>query len=122
MEADYRTAITVIENSFIVALPAEMTNESIVNIEKMITEKAYQTNINGVILNFSMVTVIDTYTYQAFERITNVFALMGIQTIWVGLQPGVVFGLIDLDVVINPKIKITKNLENGLALLHKSKR
>ncbi|MBI4856796.1 MAG: STAS domain-containing protein [Acetobacterium woodii] len=122
MEADYRTAITVIENSFIVALPAEMTNESIVNIEKMITEKAYQTNINGIILNFSMVTVIDTYTYQAFERITNVFALMGIQTIWVGLRPGVVFGLIDLDVVINPKIKIAINLENGLALLHKSKR
>lgn len=122
MEADYRTAITVIESSFIVALPAEMINESIVNIEKMITEKAYQTNINGIILNFSMVTVIDTYTYQAFERITNVFALMGIQTIWVGLQPGVVFGLIDLDVVINPKIKIAINLENGLALLHKSKR
>ncbi|MBU4438039.1 MAG: hypothetical protein KJ779_00555, partial [Firmicutes bacterium] len=73
MEADYRTAITVIENNFIVALPAEMTNESIVNIEKMITEKAYQTNIIGAILNFSMVTVIDTYTYQAFERITNIF-------------------------------------------------
>lgn len=121
MEEDFNTAITVLENSFIVALPAEMTNEIILNIEKVITEKAYQTSINGAILNFSMVSVLDSYTYQAFERITNIFSLMGIQTIWVGLQPGVVFGLIDLDVAINKKIKMAINLENGLTLLNESK-
>lgn len=121
MEEDFNAAITVLENKFIVALPAEMTNENILNIEKVITEKAYQTGINGAILNFSMVTVMDTYTYQAFERITSVFALMGIQTIWVGLRPGVVFGLIELNVAINAKIKMAINLENGLALLSESK-
>lgn len=121
MEEDFNTAITVLENSFIVTLPAEMTNESILNIEKVITDKAYQSSINGAIFNFSMVTVMDTYTYQAFERITSVFRLMGIQTIWVGLRPGVVFGLIDLDVAINVKIKMAINLENGLALLNESK-
>lgn len=121
MEEDFNTAITVLENSFIVTLPAEMTNESILNIETVITDKAYQSSINGAIFNFSKVTVMDTYTYQAFERITSVFRLMGIQTIWVGLRPGVVFGLIDLDVAINVKIKMAINLENGLALLNESK-
>lgn len=118
MGEDYNTSITVIKNNLIVALPAEMTDSCIQNIEKMITEKAYQKNIRGVLLNFSMVTVMDTYTYRAFEYITRVFSLMGIQTIWVGLSPGVVFGLIDLDVAINTRIKTAVNLEIGLTLLN----
>lgn len=118
MGEDYNTSVTVIKNNLIVALPAEMTDSCIQNIEKIIIEKAYQKNIQGVLLNFSMVSVMDTYTYQAFENITRVFSLMGIQTVWVGLNPGVVFGLIDLDVAINTKIKMAINLEIGLTLLN----
>ncbi|MBC3889542.1 hypothetical protein GH810_14610 [Acetobacterium paludosum] len=115
------TFITVINNNFIVALPEEMTNETIRKIENMVTEKAYRNDINGAILNFSMVSVMDTYTYLAFVRITNVFSLMGIHTVWVGLRPGVVSGLMDLDVTVNLKIKMAMNLELGLALIDNNK-
>lgn len=122
MEESFNTAITVIENDFIVGLPSEMTNETILKIEKLITEKAYQNDITGTILDFSRVKVLDTYTYLAFEHITHVFSLMGIQSVWVGLRPGVVAGLIDLDIAINSKINMSINLENGLKLLKRIKR
>ncbi|WP_041668621.1 STAS domain-containing protein [Acetobacterium woodii] len=122
MEEDFNTAITVIENDFIVGLPSEMTNEMISKIEKLITARAYQNDITGAILDFSRVSVLDTYTYLAFEHITQVFSLMGIQSVWVGLGPGVVAGLIDLDITSNSKINMSINLENGLKLLNKIKR
>jgi len=121
MGEEYNASITVIEDNLIVVLPAEMTDSCILNSEQMITDKAYQKNIRGAILNFSMVAVMDSYTYQSFERISMALSLMGIQTIWAGLSPGVVLALMLLDVTINPKIKTAANLENGLALLNQNK-
>ncbi|MBC3797520.1 STAS domain-containing protein [Acetobacterium tundrae] len=117
----YNISITVIDNNFIVVLPEEMNNVTIGKIESMVTEKAYQNEINGAILNFSMVSVMDTYTYRAFERITDVFSLMGIHTVWVGLRPGVVSGLMDLDIAVNLKIKMALNLELGLVLIDRDR-
>lgn len=113
----YNTSITVIDDSFIVSLPAEMTDEIIKKIETMVTAKAYRYHLNGGILNFSMVTVMDTYTFHAFKRLTDIFYLMGIHTVWVGLRPGVVSGLMDLNVDVSSKIKMASNLETGLALI-----
>jgi anti-anti-sigma regulatory factor len=65
-----------------------------------------------------MVTVMDSYTYRSFWQISKSLSLMGVKVVWVGLSPGVVCALIDLNVELDEKTILTAlNLEQGLALL-----
>ena len=115
---DLSTSVTEIKGILIVSLAREMTDSDITKMSELLNEKAYQDNIRGAILNFSMVTVLDLYMFAAFEKITETLALMGVQTVWVGLSPGVVAALMDLCLETDvSKMHTAINLEHGLEML-----
>lgn len=118
LDDDFDVSITIIKNNIIVSLGGEMTDQQIAAIRDRVATKAYDITINGAILDFSMVTVIDTYTFKAFEEMTKVLLLMGVKSVWVGLRPGVVWALMDLTSNYNfANICAAVNLEQGLAML-----
>ena len=118
LDDDFDVSITIIKNNIIVSLGGEMTDQQIAAIRDRVATKAYDITINGAILDFSMVTVIDTYTFKAFEEMTKVLLLMGVKSVWVGLRPGVVWALMDLTSNHNfANICVAVNLEQGLAML-----
>jgi rsbT antagonist protein RsbS len=120
--ADLYTSVTEIDNCLIVALAGEMTDDNIKNILDLVTEKAYRSKVSGVILNFSMVKVMDYYTYRAFRQISGALSLLGVSVVWVGLSPGVVCALIDLNMDLDDKnISMALTLEQGLKMLSASK-
>jgi rsbT antagonist protein RsbS len=120
--ADLYTSVTEIDNCLIVALAGEMTDDNIKNILDLVTEKAYRSKVSGVILNFSMVKVMDYYTYRAFRQISGALSLLGVRVVWVGLSPGVVCALIDLNMDLDDKnISMALTLEQGLKMLSASK-
>ena len=120
LENDLSTSITVIDKSLIVSLAGEMTDDNIDAINNLVIEKAHGANVNGAILNFSAVSVIDTYTYNEFCNMTKAISLMGVRVVWVGLRPGVVSALMDLNIEFDSNKAFTAlNLEQGLAVLSK---
>ena len=118
LENDLVTFITKINNSIIVSIPGEMTDDEIKVITDLILSSAYRQNVKGAIFDFSIVKVMDHYTFTAFDRITKSLCLIGVKAVWVGLKPGVVSALMDLDVAFEAsKIQTASSLEYGLQLL-----
>ena len=118
IETDLSTSVTQINDNLLVSLTNEMTDTNIGTITDLITTRAYQTDVNGTILNFTAVTVLDSFTFIAFEKISKALLLMGIKVIWVGLSPGVVSALMDLNIELHSFGLCTAiDLNSGLKLL-----
>lgn len=119
---DLYTSVTKVDNCLIIALAGEMTDDNIKNILDLVTEKAYRSNVSGVILNFSMVKVMDSYIYRSFRQLSGSLSLLGVRVVWVGLSPGVICSLIDLNMDLDDKnISTALTLEQGLNMLSASK-
>jgi len=118
--SDFSTSITEINKCLIVQLTGEMTDCNIRSISESVAERAYKSGISGAVLNFAAVNVMDSYTFNAFMGITRSLSILGVAVVWVGLSPGVVCALIDLNVDFDGKKMLTAlNLEQGLELLAK---
>ena len=118
IETDLSTSVTQINGNLLVSLTNEMTDTKIDEITDLITTRAYKTDVDGTVLNFSAVTVMDSYTFTAFEKISKALMLMGVRVIWVGLSPGVVSALMDLNIELRfCAIHTAIDLDTGLKLL-----
>jgi len=111
-------SVTRIDDCLVVALPAEISDDSMRDIANTVTSRAYDSSVTGAILNFSMLNMIDSYLFGEILKISKAISLMGVRVIWVGLNPGVVCALMDLNVKLQDKAIVTAaSLDQGLALL-----
>ncbi|WPC44324.1 STAS domain-containing protein [Clostridium sp. JS66] len=110
------TSVTVVEGCLIVTLPNDTTDDEIKVGSSRILMMANKSSIKGAILDFSMISVLDSYNFKAFEKVSKAISLMGVMVVWVGLKPGVVSALIDLNVDVS-NIKAAMNLQHGLKII-----
>lgn len=122
MEKEYSTSITQIDNCLIVSLASEMNDESMDDILRNATTKAYHTRIRGAVLDFTLVSVVDTFAFHSFIKISRALLLMDVKVVWAGLRPGVVYAMMDLDMDLgDEKILTALSLEHALTLLSGAK-
>lgn len=114
--------ITQYQEFMIVTFVSDMSDIELEQFTKLAISKAHKANQKDAILDFSKMGMMDSYTYRIAEELTNLFKLMGLNTIWIGLSPGVISGLMELDVQINPEIRVEMNLESGLKYLREMKK
>lgn len=118
---DLSASVTQIGRNMIVTLSDNMTDERIHEIAEIIIRRAYESQIRGVVLNFGMVSMIDTYIYKTFEKVSRALALFGLKVVWVGLSPGVVCAMIDIGIEPDGGIILTAmTLEQGLEKLEEA--
>lgn len=112
------TSITEIYNRMIISLTGELSDEEIDGINTEVIERAHTKNLTGAIFNFSAVHVLDSFSYEAFEKTSKTLALLGVKVVWIGLRPGLIMGLMDLNIHVDTTIIGTAlNLEQGFELL-----
>lgn len=115
---DLSASVTKIGRSMIVTLSDNMTDERIHEISDIIIQKAYETGVKGAVLNFGMVSMIDTYIYKTFEKTSRALTLFGVKVVWVGLSPGVVCAMLDSGIEPDRAAMSTAmTLEQGLEQL-----
>ncbi len=116
---DFKTSVTVVEGCLIVTLPSEITDKEIeLGISRIIT-KANNVSIVSAILDLSMLKGMDSYTFKFLQKASKAISLMGVNVVWIGLKPGVVSALLDLNVDVSG-IKAAINLEQGFKLVSKT--
>lgn len=115
---DLSASITRIGRNMIVTLSDNMTDERIHEISDVIIKQAHKSGVSGVVLNFGMVSMVDSHIYKTFEATSRAVTLFGAKVVWVGLNPGVVCSMIDLGIEPDEKVMRTAmTLERGLAEL-----
>ena len=70
----------------------------------------------GVVLDFSTVSTVDTFLARLIGTIAASARLLGTETVVVGLQPAVAITLVELGLTL-PGVRIALTFEKGLALL-----
>jgi anti-anti-sigma regulatory factor len=115
---DLNASITQIGRNMIVTLSDNMTDDRIHEISDIIIGSAHKSGARGAILNFGMVSMIDSHIYKTFETTSRVLTLFGVKVVWVGLSPGIVCSMIDLGIEPDDQTLHTAlTLEQGLAKL-----
>lgn len=120
LDYDLKTSVTVVQGCLIITLPNEMTDEEIEIGGNRIIMESNNSIIHGAIFDLSNVSVLDSYAFTALKKTAKAISLMGITVVWIGLRPGIVSSLLDLDVNFNG-IKAALNLEQALKIISKGK-
>jgi anti-anti-sigma regulatory factor len=113
-------SFTQIRRFLVVSLTDRIPRDMIESVMKTVLERA-AVDVRGVLLNYAMVDIMDSTAFNAFRDITAALDVMGIPSVWVGMQPGVVCSLLDLGVDFEySPICSACTLDDGISLLERS--
>lgn len=111
-------SVNVIQSKMILSIPSEVDDQGINHIINSVLERAYQKTITGVIVDFAIVEIIDSFMFERFLMMTHALYLMGIDVYWVALKPPVVATLMDKQISFKKNnIKTAMNIEKAICLL-----
>ena len=100
LQIDSETAMSVVRNCLVVTIQSEIHDDILMRIRTDILEKIQATMIRGLILDFCAVHALDTFAFKSLTDTAKMASLLGVSAVFVGLQPGVVSALVDLEVEI----------------------
>ena len=100
LQFDSETAMSVVRNCLVVTIPGEIHDDMLMKIRADILGKVQATKVRGLVLDFSTVRALDTFAFNSFTDTAKMASLLGVTNVFVGLQPGVVSALVDLEVEI----------------------
>jgi rsbT antagonist protein RsbS len=85
------------EGHLVGSVQVELTESVLDNFREHLLEAVQRTRPMGVIIDVSAVPFMDVQEFAQLRRILNMTALMGGRPILVGLQPGIVAALVEMD-------------------------
>ena len=115
-EIDGNSGINIVEDCLILTLPSDINTDQFIPLKKSILNKVSQNHLIGVIFDFNSISIMDSYEFNEFLNLTKMVKLFGVPAIIVGLQPGVVSALVDMDVDTDELLTFL-NLDRGLNYL-----
>ena len=116
---DFKTSVTIVQKCLIVTFPNDITDKDIELELNRIVAKANSISVLGAIFDLSMLSCLDSYTFELLQKASKVMSLIGVNVVWIGLKPGVVSSLLDLNIDVSC-IETALNLEQGFKLILKS--
>ena len=106
----------VIQGCLVVSVQIELTEELLSRFQKNLLERIRSTRVNGVVLDVSGVEIMDSFDFATLRGTITMASIMGAKSILVGLKPGIVSALIDMDVDVS-RIHTALNVDDALRIL-----
>ena len=113
---DIETAMSVVRNCLVVTIQGELYDDILMRIRTDILKKVQATRVRGVILDFCTVRMLDSSAFNFLADTAKMASLLGATTVFVGLQPGVVSALVDLEVEM-ADVRAVLTMEDGFEQL-----
>jgi rsbT antagonist protein RsbS len=100
----------------IAALQPALTDGEMVEVGSLLVEQVGQFHSRGVVVDVSMLDVMDSFAARTLRSIAHTCRLRGAETVVVGIQPEVAFAMVQLGLTL-AGVATALDLEEGLALL-----
>lgn len=114
---DYPQAgMYVMGHCLIVSIQVELYDDVVSQIQQDVLAKVREAHIRGVIVDVSMVEIMDAHIAQCLAETVQMVEMLGAGSIVVGLRPAVASALMDLDAP-PLKMRTAVTLEQGMSLL-----
>src|SRR6059036_2962526 len=106
----------------IATIQSVLSDSDLVQLRDDLAKRVGQFRSRGVIIDVTVLDVIDSFATRTLRAIAHMLKLRGAETVIVGIQPEVAFGMVQLGLTLEG-IGTALDLEEGLAYLdRKTKR
>lgn len=112
LATDSETAMSILQGCLVVTLQGELYADRLMKIRTDILQKIQATKARGMVLDLSTVRVLDSPAFNSLAGTARMASLLGVANVFVGLQPGVVSSLVDLEIDIDG-IRAALTVEDG---------
>lgn len=100
----------------IVTIQEELTDAMAVEAQKKILNRIQETGAKGLLIDLSVIDVIDSFLGRVLNDTATMASLMGTKTIVAGIQPGVAVTFMELGLKMR-NVYTVLDIEQGLEFL-----
>ncbi|NIH87476.1 STAS domain-containing protein [Amycolatopsis granulosa] len=108
--------IVSLNGVLLVTIQEELLDQSVAEFEQELTEKVVETRARGVLIDVSVLDIIDSFLARTLHDIAAITSLMAARTVVVGMRPAVAITLVELGLTL-PGLETALSVEEGLSLL-----
>jgi rsbT antagonist protein RsbS len=103
-------------NYLIASIQSALTDTDLRQLRDELVAQVGQVRARGVIVDVTVLDVMDSFATRVLRAITYITKLRGAQTVIVGIQPEVAYAMVQLGLVLEG-VATALDLEEGLAFL-----
>jgi rsbT antagonist protein RsbS len=111
-----RVPILKQRDTLIASIQSVLTDKELLQLRDDLGEKVGQHRAKGVIIDVTVLDVIDSFSTRTLRATAHMLRLRGAETVIVGIQPEVAFSMVQLGLTLEG-IGSALDLEEGLAFL-----
>ena len=104
----------------IAVVQSALSDVDLIKFQTKLSETVGRHNIRGVIVDVTVLDVIDSFAARTLRNIAHVLRLRGAETVLVGIQPEVAFSMVQLGLSLEG-VRTALDLDDGLMLLNKKR-
>jgi rsbT antagonist protein RsbS len=101
----------------IASIQSVLSDADLLQLRDDLAERVGQFRSRGVIIDVTVLDVIDSFATRTLRAIAHMLKLRGAETVIVGIQPDVAFAMVQLGLTLEG-VGTALDLEEGLAYLH----
>ena len=105
----------------IASVQSSLDDQDWETLKKELNEKVGQYRSTGVIIDVTIVDLIDSFAARSLRNISQVLRIRGARTMVVGIQPEVGFSMIQLGLRLDG-VQTALDLDDGMRLLEEQRR
>jgi rsbT antagonist protein RsbS len=117
--AEEKISVIRVRNVLMATIPANPDDATISSMQEQILQAMDQAEVNGLVLDISPVDTLDSYFAQTVSETAKMVALMGGQTVIVGMRPSVAITAIELGLTLDTA-RTALNMDRALDMLDKA--
>lgn len=106
----------VIQGCLVASIQVELSEDLLRQFQEQLLERIRTTRVRGVVLDVSGVEVMDAFDFEMLRSTMAMATMMGAKPMLVGLKPGIVSALVDMDVDVS-RIRAALNVDDALGIL-----
>lgn len=106
----------VIQGCLVASIQVELSEDLLRQFQEQLLERIGSTRVQGVVLDVSGVEVMDAMDFEMLRSTMAMAEIMGAKPMLVGLKPGIVSALVDMDVEIS-RVRAALNVDDALRML-----
>ena len=100
----------------VASIVAALTDQDLLELKDQLAEQVGRFRARGVVIDVTALDVLDSFAARTLRGIAGTTKLRGAETVVVGIQPDVAFGMVQLGLTLEG-VATALDLEEGLALL-----
>lgn len=114
-----RVPVIRVGEVLIASVQEDLSDRDALELESRLTAQIQATGARGVVLDLSMVEIVDSFLGRMLHDLARAARLLGAHTVVAGLQPAVAVTLVELGLELKG-VRTALDAQKGLALVRRS--